>query len=593
MDRCDGRHPCTTCSAAGEECLYGTKALPKSRGDLILEVALRSERLLHEMKAELSNVSGLINASNFSNNNNNNNFSAPNDISPWVLPSPATVTSMNRGDMIENAMISTLQTCTTQEILTWPHFNQFPSLQPESRSVDLIFQLESSRPQLPERTSFIYPYATTAEIDKILDAFQRNVNFWYPTMSLTRLMELRTRLISGGLNSNTDSCLALLVMALGCASGLVESECDYASCSNNMSDIRRPHRIMSEVYFDGAMKMIHRAFMDMTTDAAQCLFFAALFFAFLQRPLQAWSFLTNSAKKCQLILSYPISAANPTETECVRRIFWSCYILESDYLAELSALPQSGIADIESSVPLPGEYYTQKQVDSQEQSSLYFLACISMRRLLNRVHHLLYAKDTGASIDDARFPSIVAELSHQLDDWRELLPPPLQFSLDNHPTTNALGGFLRQRYLTCQSIIFRPYLMWALANCTGNKAIPPAVLEGCEHCLDACILHILNLRSFPHTVMFDTWICALSMASAMLILLAASQLPVLLQPNIASRATLLGPHLEQLLRTWMHIPGASVSPSVEHSVRLIKRVDNIFKQMLPPSPQESLSNGNI
>lgn len=51
--RCDGRHPCTTCANTGEECVYGTEAVPKNKSDLILEVAVRSERLLQDMSAQL------------------------------------------------------------------------------------------------------------------------------------------------------------------------------------------------------------------------------------------------------------------------------------------------------------------------------------------------------------------------------------------------------------------------------------------------------------------------------------------------------------------------------------------------------------
>lgn len=41
-------------------------------------------------------------------------------------------------------------------------------------------------------------------------------------------------------------------------------------------------------------------------------------------------------------------------------------------------------------------------------------------------------------------------------------------------------------------------------------AISDNVLSGCKSCLDACLLHILNLRGFAHTVLVDTWICSLS-----------------------------------------------------------------------------------
>jgi hypothetical protein len=139
-----------------------------------------------------------------------------------------------------------------------------------------------------------------------------------------------------------------------------------------------------------------------------------------------------------------------------------------------------------------------------------------MRRLLNRVHQLLYARSTGASLDQARFPYVVAELNHQLDEWRDVLPAAFSFSVDREATATEAGGFLRQRYLTCRSVIYRPYLMWMLSGSgsgrDGMSATAPSqeVLKNCKACLDACLLHILNLRGFSQTVLVDTWICSLS-----------------------------------------------------------------------------------
>lgn len=133
-----------------------------------------------------------------------------------------------------------------------------------------------------------------------------------------------------------------------------------------------------------------------------------------------------------------------------------------------------------------------------------------MRRLLNRVHHVLYAQISGISLDNARFPAVVVEFDHQLEEWREFLPAAFTFSVDTEETATEHGGFLRQRYLTCRSVIYRPYLTWVLTNYTEALAIPEIVLHRCKSCLDACLLHILDLRGFAHTVLMDTWICSLS-----------------------------------------------------------------------------------
>ena len=125
--------------------------------------------------------------------------------------------------------------------------------------------------------------------------------------------------------------------------------------------------------------------------------------------------------------------------------------LSSDYLAELTALPQFGISAIESLVPLPGTFRTHEDPAEESLPSLYFLACISMRRLLNRGHHLLFNKDTGASFDDARLPGMVDELNDQLNQWKEHLPAAFQFSVDTSEVQSQQGAFLRQRFLVCKA----------------------------------------------------------------------------------------------------------------------------------------------
>lgn len=58
--------------------------------------------------------------------------------------------------------------------------------------------------------------------------------------------------------------------------------------------------------------------------------------------------------------------------------------------------------------------------------------------------------------------------------------------------------------------------MWMLSgqgtsDGVGNGALASQeVLKNCKACLDACLLHILNLRGFAQTVLVDTWICSLS-----------------------------------------------------------------------------------
>lgn len=125
----------------------------------------------------------------------------------------------------------------------------------------------------------MYPYLSAVDLDSILDAFQRAVNFWYPVLSLSQLENTRS-LVSQGLLESTDlvaSCCAQLVMALGCAgevvSGLCHSEDSVASLEE--VEFRRARKAMGDLYFDGALKVMHVVHSEMSCAAVQSLFFAA------------------------------------------------------------------------------------------------------------------------------------------------------------------------------------------------------------------------------------------------------------------------------------------------------------------------------
>ncbi|KAJ0338936.1 hypothetical protein COL922a_004971 [Colletotrichum nupharicola] len=530
--------------------------MPRGKSDLILEGVLRVEKFLHEMEATI--VSPAASSFHFSPNPSHDGVfkGAP----PFTDSRPAVVSpalrSASRGSFsgsplneihhpqrtpiseplyqnnYENAVLDSMHTSTTESILQWPHFEAFPSMKDDYVS---IFHLEQSRPVVKTRSTVMYPYVTAEEIDGIIASFELTINFWYPTMSCGQLAQVR-KLISDGIPEEDSIlvCLALLTMALGCAGQVTAGLTTGTTLSEEERKRRLARRAMGDMYFDSVLKKLHVVHTNVGSTATHCLFFTA------------------------------------------------------DYLAELNGLPQSGIARIESSTALPGQYNTHRDSKVEEKSSLYFLACISMRRLLNRVHQLLYARDTGTALDHTRFPYVVAELNHQLDEWRDVLPAAFKFEvgfnhIGNQSTPTEHGGFLRQRYLTCRSVIYRPYLMWMLSGRAGRGEansellINQDSLNNCKACLDACLLHILNLRGFGQTVLVDTWICSLSMAGAMLVLLAACRIPQL-KDMIPSDVLGAGDHLKQLLQSWQSVMGDPTSPSVDQSIRMISDADRFIQE---------------
>lgn len=183
--------------------------------------------------------------------------------------------SMNRGHEdhnVHNAILSSMHTSTTESVLEWPHFDMFPSLRANYTS---IFVLEQSRPPLTDRPSIVTPYLGVEEVRQIIQSFQSSVNFFYPTMSKLKLESLQILISTGNLDSSVESCLALLIMALGCASQSVRLLFDAYETSKETLDYRQSRRALAEMYFDGVLKRLHVAHLELTTEATQCLFFTA------------------------------------------------------------------------------------------------------------------------------------------------------------------------------------------------------------------------------------------------------------------------------------------------------------------------------
>ncbi|KAJ5229940.1 hypothetical protein N7489_010648 [Penicillium chrysogenum] len=464
-------------------------------------------------------------------------------------------------DPTESAVLSSGHLSSAESLLRWSVFRDHPSILNEAESSFL--SLEYGRPSFQSKLYGIFPSVGLSEVKDMVGIFQRTYNFWFPTISLDDLKSLQLRIWQENLEPSCQSCLALLVMALGCVGASVTDQEDSSESRSEQL------KLQGASWFTAAMKMLHLAHIEMNVEACQCLL--------LTGPLQTWSYVNSAATRCRFLLSCPFDNPERDDRERITRIFWSCFVLESNYISELPSLPQNCNAEIESIFSLPGKFHSHEAIEEEEKSTFYFLASIALRRLLNRAHYMLYDRDIGLQIDSNNFPSVNQELARQLQDWYQTLPPSLQFPEDGKPADDPHSEYLRQWYLSCRSVIYRPYLEWALSNPLWDLNNNLRVLDGCRVALDTCLFKLRYLKQVPYTVMVDTWPCSLSLGTAMLTLMGGFCHPQLTMHLRHIALLELGPHLEQLLQRWMTVHGSSVSPGVEKALRLIMKAHEFFE----------------
>ncbi|KAJ5418114.1 uncharacterized protein N7487_001664 [Penicillium crustosum] len=472
-------------------------------------------------------------------------------------------------DPTESAVLSSGHLSSAESLLKWNMFSDHPSILEEAQSSFL--SLEYGRPSFPSKLYGIVPSAGLSDVKNMVGVFQRTYNFWFPTISLDELESLQLRIWQENLEPSCQSCLALLVMALGCVGASVIDEEDSSESKSQQL------KLQGESWFTAAMKMLHLAQIEMNMEACQCLLLTGLYFSFLQRPLQTWSYVNSAATRSRFLLSCPLDNPERDDREHITRIFWSCFVLESNYISELPSLPQNSNTEIESVFALPGKFHSHEAIEEEEKSNFYFLASIALRRLLNRAHYMLYDRDRGLQIDSNNFYSVNQELARQLHDWYQTLPPSLRFPEDDKPADDPHSEYLRQWYLSCRSVIYRPYLEWALANPLWDLNNNLRVLDGCRVALDTCLFKLRHLKQVPYTVMVDAWPCSLSLETAILTLMGGFCHPQLTMQLRHIPLLDLGPRLEQHLQRWMTIHGSSVSPSMEKALRLIMKAHAFFE----------------
>lgn len=179
-------------------------------------------------------------------------------------------TPENEDNRILNAMISSFHTSATESVLAWPHFDEFPSLRQTYRP---IFQLEQLRAPLVTRPSEVTPYLSGDEIRQIIQSFQSSVNFIYPTMTRDKLEAIQTRMMNSNIDYSIESCLALLVMALGCAGQCVSLLFNNPNLGPAEKAWQQSRRGLAEMFFDSVLKRLHVAHLYVSQESTQCLFF--------------------------------------------------------------------------------------------------------------------------------------------------------------------------------------------------------------------------------------------------------------------------------------------------------------------------------
>ncbi|TLD35221.1 putative phosphoribomutase [Venturia nashicola] len=566
--RCDGARPkCRLCSELNAECVYREPGVKLDAGDkLILERLRQIENLIQ------SNIAGSAS------NNTTKGLHATQEHSP-----AATASTVNEDTLIRTSLTpsapsvpvvgstampsnglgtwespksitqSTMPKNHTTPALNLLHWPKIRDLVSQRWDPQILVQLEMHREPLffgPPRTLVF----SNAHV--YIEAYFKRVNVWYACVSPFTWQRYYRKAQAQGFREGAESCMALLVLALGCA-----------STGGTISQLPPKTELPGYPFFVAAWAILPSLLMRADILAAQCQIMAAAYLFYAVRPLEAWNVLTSTSMKLQLLLSGTLS---PSAKQLSGRVYWNALLFESDLLAELE-LPHSGIVQYEDIVGLPTHFEDGENESAGVDDLRYFLAEIALRRLLNRVSNMIYSKSSPITSTAALDP-VVTGLDAELMEWYDTLPAAVQFDYDRAPLASPVQNVLRLRYFACRTIIYRPYVLAVLIKETAFLDL--AVQENCRKCLEACIRQLEHITAHHAGHLPYLWQGALSIVSQAL--LGATMSPSLsaLLPTPNQVNAIIGDVVREIQRY------AHLAPSLRLAADIITQAEERRRQNL-------------
>lgn len=149
-----------------------------------------------------------------------------------------------------------------------------------------------------------------------------------------------------------------------------------------------------------------------------------------------------------------------------------------------------------------------------DRERLCYLAEISIRRLLNRVHNLIYNAGERVSFSakpDRSLPmsvsslvTLTSELDHQLLLWYESVPEVIKPSLGLDPTVDDRERILRIRYYATKHIIYRQFVLY-VTSLPEDQEPSSIILDRAQTCIESCRLYLQNTGEILKKPSQYTW----------------------------------------------------------------------------------------
>lgn len=358
---------------------------------------------------------------------------------------------------------------------------------------------------------------TSSEADQLAASFFANAHPTHPVLDQDEFWAIYDVFKQSLLGDTLEGALCMVVLAVG---AVAQSAPDTYLFSETPPGMYLMQKALPTLIFQASWSFSSNLLLP------QALVLASVYFAYIVRPLQSWKLIQAASSNLQLRLAgRGVLEQSTSRKETIIRLFWSCFLIECDRLAELE-LPRSGLEQLVDSISLPD------CTNLGLMQSTCYLAEISVRRLLNRIHNSLYPrKEHFLSVSTASLTapgnlspteitsimSICDELYSQLETWHTSIPEDYRPSLDTPMSTehNDREAILRIRYYAARHIIWRPFVIYIANHGMANAST--AIYDRAVICLESCRKYIQSTTLVLQRPSMYTWTFSLSSVPSLFI----------------------------------------------------------------------------
>ncbi|KAG9252389.1 uncharacterized protein F5Z01DRAFT_625626 [Emericellopsis atlantica] len=406
-----------------------------------------------------------------------------------------------------------------EAVLGWPMFRHLASA--HQTPLKTLLQAGSSD---SDPRSLITSDIEADDAGSLLQQFLDNFHIYNPVLEISRVKESVRFTRYNGLGWDSNSCLLLLIYALGTIADRYSQPPFETSAAFRQSD----QFLRGEAFFMAAQRRMGTLLCKSGIVEAQIFFLAGVYLMTTLRPVEAWKMFVQALACCQGFVPTAHRDAEgqhgddprQAESQLHKSIYWTCFKSELELRLELN-IAETSVWNLRYPAFFPEP---PASLQSQSEAAWYFyLAEIALRRLENRV--LTYTCQEQPSGPLPERINTILDFEQQADGWLESLPDTLKLKGSTETPGSAdekhaaLRFILNGHLLDCYEMMYWPFMVEAIHRSKYDDDSRLLAIKGFQVCVRRIEENEGGFRLRHH----GTWLMLRSCTRSALVLVAASQ----------------------------------------------------------------------